>query len=81
MAVHILKTVQPYFDYVAMGHKTFEIRKDDRDFKVDDTLILREWNGKQFTLDEVGRKITYVLRDCPEYGLKKGFVILGIKPI
>jgi len=39
----ILKTWQPYFQEIIDGKKTFEIRKSlDRDFRVDDFLLLRE---------------------------------------
>lgn len=42
MNKHYLKTVQPYFDAIDQGLKTFEIRKNDRDFKVGDILVLLE---------------------------------------
>ena len=46
---HDLKTVQPYFDAVVDGSKTFELRQDDREsgFRVGDTLRLREWEPKR----------------------------------
>ena len=44
MPEHILKIVPPYFDSVASGRKTMELRKDDRGYAVGDTLILREWD-------------------------------------
>jgi len=75
---HELKLLSKYFLDVADGKKSFELRKDDRDYKVGDTLKLKEWTGKQFTGSYSTRLITYVLRDCPQYGLKKGFVILGM---
>jgi len=38
MTEHVLKLNQRYFDAVKNGIKTFEVRKDDRDFKLGDTL-------------------------------------------
>ena len=74
--VHALKTLQPYFDAVESGVKTFEIRKNDRDFKVGDGLILREFDGERYTGRLISRKITYMT----DYEQKPGYVVLGIKP-
>ena len=41
--VHLLKSIQPYFDLFAQQIKGFELRKDDRNFKVGDILVQREW--------------------------------------
>lgn len=40
---HELKTWPLYFEAVANGSKTFEIRKNDRDFKADDVLVMCEY--------------------------------------
>jgi hypothetical protein len=77
--LHQLKTDSIYFIQVATGKKTFEVRKDDRDFHVGDFLGLNETNELHL---ETGRfilsEVTYVLDD-PRY-VKEGYVILGIKP-
>jgi uncharacterized protein DUF3850 len=43
MTVHELKCIQPYFRDMWHGHKTFDIRKNDRNFQLGDILHLREY--------------------------------------
>ena len=77
-ATHILKCLPLYFNEVKEHRKRFELRKDDRDYKVGDKIILKEWDGEEYTGREIPKiKIQYILRDCPEYGLKEGYCILG----
>lgn len=40
---HDLKTLPEYYKDVASGLKTFELRRNDRNFQVGDTLLLREF--------------------------------------
>jgi|TARA_Y100000310_G_scaffold298310_1_gene332146 hypothetical protein len=44
MKTHELKTEPKYFGRLVSGDKTFEIRKNDRDFQVGDELILKEYD-------------------------------------
>lgn len=77
---HELKILPKYFSEVVSGSKTFEVRQNDRDFKVGDEIILNEYDrerGFYYTGYKVTVEITYIL-DNPEY-LKNGYVILGIK--
>ena len=74
---HELKILPKYFEAVVAGVKRFELRKNDRNFKVGEQIILREWDGEQFTGRNVIYTILYVLKDCPEYGLKDGYCIIG----
>lgn len=75
---HELKTIQPFFQQVCDGVKTFELRKNDRDFQVNELLKLQEYNPitKEYTGRYVFKKITYILKDFT--GLVDGYVILGI---
>jgi len=41
--VHELKVVKPYFAMIEDGRKPFELRKNDRNYKTGDLLILREY--------------------------------------
>ena len=76
---HILKLKDKYFDEVLSGRKSFELRKNDRNYSVGDTLILNEIdkNGKE-TGRRLQKRISYILKDCPEYGLKDGYCILSL---
>jgi hypothetical protein len=79
---HVLKTLPEYFKAVKEKRKTFEVRKNDRDFKVGDELILSEFNPKTstYTGDTCGREITYILKGG-QFGITEDVVILGLKPI
>ena len=78
MKVHELKILPEYYKAVKKGTKRFELRKDDRDYAVGDMIVLHEWNGERYTgSKDLYIPILYVLRDCPEYGLKEGYCILG----
>ena len=74
---HYLKTVNPYFQDVADDKKTFEVRFNDRDFKVGDILHLQEFAPPEtYTGREIRAEIVYMLDD-PQY-CKEGYAVLGI---
>lgn len=73
---HELKTLPEYFIAVAAGRKTFEIRKNDRDFKVGDKVILKEWNGI-YTGQEIEAFIIYMT----DYEQKDGYVVFSMQVI
>lgn len=74
---HELKTLPEYYDAVINGYKTFEVRKNDRDYKVGDLVNLREYYPKEgYSGRNIWLKITYTLDD-PKF-VKTGYVIFGI---
>jgi len=87
MAHHDLKTDPEVFQASADGVKNFEIRRNDRDFKVGDVLTLHETehsgaemqDGKPlvYTGRSTKAKIYYILHG-PIYGLEDGWVILAL---
>lgn len=80
MTVHELKILPKYFKAVCDGSKTFEIRKNDRGFKVGDTLLLKEWddNTRMPTGREVIAEVTYILYGNPQFGLHEDYCIMSI---
>lgn len=78
--IHELKILPEYFNAVRSGKKRFEIRRDDG-FNIGDTLKLMEFKNDQLTGRTQNVAIQYVLKNCPEYGLKQGYVILSIKKL
>lgn len=77
--IHELKILPEYYNAVQCGVKNFELRKDDRDYQVGDWLVLREWKDGEYTGKATGREIRYILRDAQEYGLMKGYCIIGLQ--
>ena len=78
---HKLKIAPKYFDDVESGRKPFEFRKNDRDFRVGDILILQEWSTVVgYTGRETTKQITYVLLGGV-YGIPYEYCILGIAQV
>lgn len=76
---HFLKTWPEFFHAVAKGAKTFEIRKNDRDFNEGDFLILREWDPdtRTYTGNTINAEITYMTT----FEQKGDNVVLAIRKI
>jgi hypothetical protein len=86
---HELKTDPHVFDAVVRGEKTYEIRFNDRDYKVGDNLFLRrtKFDGEGmkkfgapliYTGETITVKITHILQG--QYGLQDGWAILSFIP-
>ncbi len=72
---HVLKILPEWFETVVSGEKTFEVRKDDRNYQPNDVLHLREFDGVRY----IGRSclvdVRFVLRN--EY-CREGYCIMSI---
>ena len=77
--IHELKILPQWFADVKSGKKNFEIRRNDRDFKVGDLLCLKEYEKGRYTGNEVTRQIEYIYKGDGTYGLSEDFCILGMK--
>ena len=88
MTTHVLKTDPEVFCAVFNGKKKFEIRLNDRDFQVGDTLLLREtqFTGADmragapliYTDRELKVIVTYILHG-QIYGLAENWCIMSIR--
>lgn len=86
MTVHQLKCMKPFFQDVATGVKSFEVRNNDRNYQLGDMLELVE------TLPPAGspfvtgaryhtKPISYILYGGEQewLGIKPGYVVLGLE--
>ena len=78
MKIHELKLQQPFFDDVYYNRKKFEVRKNDRNYKVGDRLKLVEFPSENPRY--VLKDIEYIL-EGGQYGIEKDYVVLGLKEI
>ena len=79
MKTHKLKIWPEYFVDVKTGRKTFELRRNDRDFKVGDKLILEEYNPRydEYSGHLVEVWVSYIFQE--EFpGIDLEFCVLGI---
>jgi len=90
--IHELKTHPEFFSMVFTGTKNFEVRKNDRDFKVGDEILLKEWIPEDYhwQLDKgmkqgftgriLHRRIDYILKGG-QFGIEDGYAILSISKL
>ena len=95
MKLHELKILHSYLIDITIGTKTFELRKNDRDYQVGDLIhfidIKEDNTTSKNSMDEcqiepyidesILYRITYVLKDVEKYGLDKDYCILAIKKL
>lgn len=91
MKLHELKILHKYLVEVDLGNKTFELRKNDRDYQVGDLIHFIDIREDDSTtnknkiepyIDEnTLYRITYVLKDVEKYGLDRDYCILAIKKL
>jgi ASC-1-like (ASCH) protein len=77
--IHQLKTLPEYYHAINTGRKTFEVRKNDRDFQIGDILILKEYD-KGYTGNEIKVKLIYILYGG-QFGIDKDYCVMGIKKL
>jgi hypothetical protein len=74
--IHTLKIETEFFKAVKRtAKKTFEIRKNDRNFQVGDILILEEYMNGMYLDDECEAEVIYIT----DYAQREGYVVLGIE--
>lgn len=89
LRVHEVKCWPKFYDHIESGEKTFEVRKNDRDYKIGDLLVIREWvepenehptlaKGPRYTGKMLSSVITYILTSKDFQGIKKGYAVLGL---
>ena len=84
MTTHTLKIQKQYADAVLNGTKTFEIRKNDRNFKVGDKIVFEVLANEGYDVRAAARhppngafyRIGYILDDFE--GLAQKYVALAI---
>jgi len=68
---HDLKIQECYLDNLMLGRKTAEIRYNDRDYQVGDTI--------RFSL-KANNKISYIITHIHSgLGMQEGYVVLSLK--
>ena len=67
--IHELKIWPQYYQAVADGSKTFEVRKNDRGFQKGDEVVLKEWDPTEMHYG------TFGYTDSPNLEFKIGYVL------
>ena len=70
---HQLKLAEEYRQPVREGIKTFEIRNNDRNYRVGDRLSFRGITSLYV--------ITYLIQNIPQYGLQPGYCLFAFRKL
>lgn len=76
---HKIKILPKYYQAVLRGDKTFEIRKNDRDYKVGDNVLLMEYDTEkqEYTNRTLAKMISYIT----DYEQKEGYIVFALREI
>ena len=77
--IHEIKLGTEFFDDALSNKKTFELRKNDRDYRVGDLLEMKEYANGAETGRTLTKYISYILEDYT--GLAEGYCILATVPV
>ncbi|MDT9683339.1 DUF3850 domain-containing protein [Streptomyces sp. TRM76323] len=92
MKIHELKLDSKFWNDVRSGIKTFEIRKNDRKFKVGDVIALTMYsgtfssyasptvNGHDYVSQSEAPTMFYDITYITDYEQKEGYVVMSIIP-
>jgi hypothetical protein len=78
---HRLKVWPEYFAPIFRGEKSFEIRKNDRDYMIGDVLNLCEFDPKteKFSGRSINKEVIYIADNLEKFGLPKDVVVMSIR--
>jgi hypothetical protein len=78
---HFLKIQYKYFEAVRDGLKTFEIRKNDRNFKVGDHVVLKQLTeNSNFNTEYTGYSLEFEIGYICDYAQKENYVVFSLIP-
>ena len=75
---HEIKILTEYVLPVAQGAKHFEVRKNDRNYKEGDYLLMFGINSSKYPTNEmIGARVDYVLHGA-QFGIEDGYCVMAI---
>lgn len=78
--LHELKIEQPYLIHIIECKKTFEVRKNDRDYQVGDRIKFLPLTSEDYDVYKLGYVLQeYMITYITSFGCKEGYVVLGIQ--
>ena len=81
-SVHQIKCINPFYNEVAAGIKTFEVRYNDRNYNVGEKVVLYEYDPEK--QKHTGRWLTFVISYIlpgGQYGIANGYIVMGISEL
>jgi Domain of unknown function (DUF3850) len=80
--IHYLKTWPLEFRHTKQGDKTFDIRWNDRGYRVEDIVVLREYDPVtgQHSGDQLVMRVRYMVKG-PMFDLPSDLCVLGLEPV
>lgn len=72
-----MKCDSEYFKGIRAGAVQFTVRKNDRVFRLGDTVMFQEWDGKKTTGENHESGIITSITTGGKYGIEENYVVLG----